>query len=978
MDKKYYIHYRTNNNKKIYNINTKEIDANIISHTYEDYGLIIFDKQISKIGGAFNECRTLVSITIPDSVENFSRYAFWGCANLQEFNHKFSSIDKRCLINSKGVLIAFAPGNITEYIIPSNVTQIGGGVFKHSKLTKISIPKSVQVIGLCAFQNCETLCEVIMDFGIFEICQSAFANCKNLKHIVIPNSLIKVGDWAFVGCKSLSYFDSDLTTPDRRCLVIDGTLVAFATAGISDYTFPDEISAYKQTVFDYTKFKRFKKVLNTRNNINTLKNSITTSTDVSATSSDNITNKNVYSQILSTISKEEQDCKWVKPGVNITIQGFTLCRGNFYLGNYYKINNLPCDIKYTSKDKIILWATINPKLPILQDKFYKDFYFFSYYHLPPEGRHIYLSWLANLTPTQDVPDDILLLYICGIQLRMFLDADCVIEEKEDLINYLINLKSELSTKSRISYYIDEIIDISLAKFFFGKAFRFPLEKFNFFRTPLNSNKYLNSTIFSKDCINSDSIFEIYENLYPNSPLAKCKKYFTLFHEKNKRFCKFPRLGTNYKDVVQIPHNLPSYTHLNISKICNFQLFETDNYASDIIETIGKLFRKYEGDFLSFKQIYPYSVEQNSPLVYFSLPKYIAEKEIEIISNFKESLKTLEINRAKIVNFSTLAEIFGIKCDDDFLTRPVIRCILTGLSNIGYGIVPNIDVSYDKLINTKESCVLYKYPKSIRLRIDQEFKRTEILCKLLALIMQGTNVNEQELTAIYNNLSKLTNNKHNTTYLYAYFLWLSQRKNALDKGIRKALSALTKSQKSVILNVILNIVTTYDFINVDRISALNKILPYIDDNIESVHSLIHQAIADDNNYVPSGETDNISDESVGLMSEIKLDSNKLNKFKKQTKESHSLLSEIFSSDNEEDNSLNTHIGRNIMKQILETLVKQEVWEYRDFAELCQNNGVLLGSMLEQINDYAYEVVNDIVAEESEDKIYVTIEYKDKLV
>ena len=100
--------------------------------------------------------------------------------------------------------------------------------------------------------------------------------------------------------------------------------------------------------------------------------------------------------------------------------------------------------------------------------------------------------------------------------------------------------------------------------------------------------------------------------------------------------------------------------------------------------------------------------------------------------------------------------------------------------------------------------------------------------------------------------------------------------------------------------------------------------------------------------------------------------------KQTKESHSLLSEIFSSDNEEDNSLNTNLGGNIMKQIFVTLFKQEVWEYSDFAELCQNNGVLPGSMLEQINDYAYEVVNDIVVEESEDKIYVALEYKDKLV
>ena len=338
--------YYTTTNGKVANVRECEFDANVLSHTYEKEGILVFDKPITKIRDAFNGCKTLVSITLPDTINNFSRYAFWGCDNLQEFNHKFSSQDKRCLINSKGVLITFAPGNITEYTVPSNATQIGGGAFKYSQFTKIVIPESVQIIGLCAFQDCKTLCEVIMDFGVLEICQSAFSNCKNLKHIVILDSLIKVADWAFVGCKSLSSFDSNLTTQDKRCLIIDGTLVAFATAGITDYIFPDEVTSYKQTVFDYTGLKKkLTKALNVRINSNSLKNSFPISTIASAEKSETITKKDLYSQIRSTIIKEEQDCKWIKPGTNIIIQGLTLSRGNFYLGNYYKVHKLPSGIK---------------------------------------------------------------------------------------------------------------------------------------------------------------------------------------------------------------------------------------------------------------------------------------------------------------------------------------------------------------------------------------------------------------------------------------------------------------------------------------------------------------------------------------------------------------------------------------------------------------------------------------------------------
>jgi hypothetical protein len=40
--------------------------------------------------------------------------------------------------------------------------------------------------------------------------------------------------------------------------------------------------------------------------------------------------------------------------------------------------------------------------------------------------------------------------------------------------------------------------------------------------------------------------------------------------------------------------------------------------------------------------------------------------------------------------------------------------------------------------------------------------------------------------------------------------------------------------------------------------------------------------------------------------------------------------------------------------------------------------MLGNLLEQINDYAYSNVNDIVVEEDGDTIYIMTEYKDQLI
>lgn len=157
---------------------------------------------------AFCFCRNLVHVTIPDSVTSIGDEAFSECNLLSidvgEGNQAYRS-EGNCLINVNKKSLIFGCKSLVSITIPDSVTNIEDEAFVRCKdLVSIIIPDSVVNIGRSAFSECSSLMSVTLGNGVKSIDDSAFSGCGSLTSIVIPDSVTSIGEHAFYGCSGLA------------------------------------------------------------------------------------------------------------------------------------------------------------------------------------------------------------------------------------------------------------------------------------------------------------------------------------------------------------------------------------------------------------------------------------------------------------------------------------------------------------------------------------------------------------------------------------------------------------------------------------------------------------------------------------------------------------------------------------------------------------------------------------------------------
>ena len=147
---------------------------------------------------AFELCRSINRIDIPDSVTNIGNNAFYGCRSLT--NIKIPN----CVTNIEDNVFAYCR-SLSNIIIPDCVINIGEGAFLGcNSLISIKIPVCVTNIGNSAFWCCKSLTCVNIPNSVTTIGMDAFGGCKSLTNINIPNSVTNIEDGAFGECDNIS------------------------------------------------------------------------------------------------------------------------------------------------------------------------------------------------------------------------------------------------------------------------------------------------------------------------------------------------------------------------------------------------------------------------------------------------------------------------------------------------------------------------------------------------------------------------------------------------------------------------------------------------------------------------------------------------------------------------------------------------------------------------------------------------------
>ena len=685
---------------------------------------------------------------------------------------------------------------------------------------------------------------------------------------------------------------------------------------------------------------------------------------------------------------KSQSCQWIKRGEPIEIDGFLLKRGCFYVGdcfqipksykekclNYENIKDYNCEYKLSR-----IWGPVIQKdLPIERGDI-EIRPFSSYYDMHPTHRYEYLSWLTGEKSISEISLSSLAFYLFGIQLRMFLDDSIDEAEKLDIIKYSLEPYVSCLENNIQLIELELFINAAIAYSFKGKE----LDILNsnsqqniasdnnssvlyticyLVTKSLNKTKTIPNNLISSHFVNQVKSFvtsELLKMVNPSEDAPYLSNYSSLYYQ-------ITRESGSFFDTLLCYDLL-----LNIRILEKYQIF----YA--IKDSVKSYVKNVSKELKEFNALYKIS----PTLSLFALPPMFDIHDNVDVTLYLDKLK----EKTKLQDYTTISinSILDINEDirktekriDKAQVTSIIKCVL----KMGYGIVPNYFVDETRF-NYGDKCILYRENNNegVNKLVSCRF---ELLIKVCLYITNGT-CTDSDITMIENYVKKEVNNAPTQRYLCAYLRWmLLSSLCKLTKNNKYDIAHIPEDSKKRFVTFVTFLTTYNNPFFPKRLDYLKDVLPLFNVDPQSIHTLIHRIISEDEEFATiEKETKsifyNINKKAATSNPLITLSTEHLTIVETQTKQAQGILAEIFEDDNTGTDSTNQE--NNVLMEILKYLLTKKSWKRNEVESLCREHHLMIGSVLEQINDYSYSKIEDAVIEDDGDTINVMTDYKDKLI
>ena len=177
------------------NVYTLE-DASIDSHEHDGYSEYFpFDDYQSNSWKDNNKIVKFNELRFFTGLKKLPEYAFVNCTSLEELilPDNLEQIEQGAFANCISLKTVKMPKNHTLKFIEDSA-------FANPGLVSVVIPGGVEVIGECAFADCEYLESVVIPPSVKKIERGAFSRCRKLKSVSGIETVSEFGTDVFYGC----------------------------------------------------------------------------------------------------------------------------------------------------------------------------------------------------------------------------------------------------------------------------------------------------------------------------------------------------------------------------------------------------------------------------------------------------------------------------------------------------------------------------------------------------------------------------------------------------------------------------------------------------------------------------------------------------------------------------------------------------------------------------------------------------------